>query len=586
MKVFCPEHKKGFFTPRRNPIRCENRGHVLGEFIFHGDAKAPAETVWQYCCNCEHFCPIELGQKGLEACSACGRPISLLYVCDRCFTFSFESGTPIQTKNFTLTSDSVPQPSCPGCFQESSSDLREHDCDELGARFVTALNSCPICLEQLDAGPVFPSSTAQYLRKTKAANQLTVAFDYASGLFLPLDDGDFVLVSNGTQDGKPFVLPRSLRFDSKKPFYELYQDYYHCANVDAGEVYIIEPAFVERVRDGWELKSMGVLEIVNADGKTDALASETPIGTHSPVRERSALFNASLLEEEPASIEKPATRVIEKSVAMTCEDCGALVKVEYAFCWNCGHSTQPNAVAPKRANQTIATAHRILAKDDDSTVQQDLVDNQAPIFSWALAEPSRTSPTSSTLRRIAVVVSGLLLLILAGFLLKGPLSQLGRNAEAQQVVSNLQPGSDSAPRAEATTVVTEAKTQPIQTIDTAEQELRKLRERRISALPSDRLMILQLFATTEKQYPSDYRFPYERAKLAMSGRETKSHDEAFDALSLAAEEAIKTGKAQEMLEGLEADEFGDFHKLSHGHREWSQIIEALKRKDVTLLSSN
>jgi hypothetical protein len=72
----------------------------------------------------------------------------------------------------------------------------------------------------------------------------------------------------------------------------------------------------------------------------------------------------------------------------------------------------------------------------------------------------------------------------------------------------------------------------------------------------------------------------------MSGRETKSHDEAFDALSLAAEEAIKTGKAQEMLEGLEADEFGDFHKLSHGHREWSQIIEALKRKDVTLLSSN
>ena len=121
---------------------------------------------------------------------------------------------------------------------------------------------------------------------------------------------------------------------------------------------------------------------------------------------------------------------------------------------------------------------------------------------------------------------------------------------------------------------------------TAEQELRKLRETRIGASPSDRLTILQLFANSEKQYPSDYRFPYERAKLGISGRETRSHDEAFDALSLAAEEAIKTDKAQEMLEGLEADKFGDFHKLSHGHHEWTHIIEALKRKDATLLTSN
>ncbi len=586
MKVFCPQHKTGFFTPRRNPIRCENRGHVLGEFIFDGDAKVPAETVWQYCCNCEHFCPIELDQKELEACSACGRRITLLYMCDRCFTFSFESSTPIQAKNFTLTSDGAPQPSCPGCFQESSGGLREHDCEELGARFITALNSCPICLEQLDAGPVFPSSAAQYLRKTKAANKLTVAFDYASGLFLPRDDGNFVLVNNSTQDARPFVLPQALRFESKRDFYELYQDYYHCANVDAGEVHIIEPAFVERVGDGWKLKSIGVLEIGDADTKTGALASEIPIGTELPVRERSALFSASLLEEAPAEIEKPSAGAIEKPVAVTCAVCGALVKGGYAFCWNCGHSTQPNAAAPKRTNQPIAVSHRIVANHDDSTVQQESDDIQPPIFSWAVAEPSRTSSRSSTVRLIAIVVSGLLLLTLGGFLMKGPLSQLGRGADGQQIASNLHSGSDSAPKAEATTVVAEAKAQPIQPIDTAEQELRKLRETRIAASPSDRLTILQLFANREKQYPSDYRFPYERAKLAISDRETRSHDEAFDALSLAAEEAIKTDKAQKMLEDLEADKFGDFHKLSHGHHEWTQLIEALKRKDPTLLTSN
>jgi hypothetical protein len=464
--------------------------------------------------------------------------------------------------------------------------LREHDCDELGARFITALNSCPICLEQLDGGPVFPSSAAQYLTKTKAANKLTVAFDYASGLFLPLDDGEFVLVSNGPQDGRPFVLPLVLRFESKRDFYDLYQDYYHCATVDAGEVHIIEPAFVERVDVGWKLKSIGVLEIVDADAKTDAPDSRIPIGTDSSVRERSAPFSASLLEEAPAAIEKPSAEVIEKSVAVTCADCGALVKAGYAFCWNCGHSTQPNPSTPKRANQTITVSHRVVAHDDQSTVQQDLVDIQPPIFSWVPAEPSTTSTTSSTLRLIAILVSGLLLLTLGGFLLKGPLSRLGRSEDGQQVATNLHSGSDSAQRAEATTVVAEAKAQQIQTIDTAEQELRKLREARIGASPSDRLTILQLFANSEKQYPSDYRFPYERAKLGINGRETKSHDEAFDALSLAAEEAIKSDKAKEMLAGLEADKFGDFHKLSHGHREWSQIIEALKRKDTTVLTSN
>jgi hypothetical protein len=586
MKVFCPQHKIDFFTPRRNPIRCENRGHVLGEFVFHVDANAPGETVWQYCCNCEHFCPIDLDQSPLKACPACGRGISLLYVCDRCFTFSFESSTPIQTKNFTLTSDGVPQPSCPGCFQESAGDLREHDCGELGASFITALNSCPICMEHLDAGPVFPSSAAQYLRKTKPANKLTVTFDYVSGLFIPLDDGEFVLVNKSTHDGRPFVLPRLLRFESKREFYELYQDYFHCANVDAGEVHIVEPAFVERIGEGWKLESIGVLEIVNADAKPEALASDIPIATESPVRERSALFSASLLEEAPAVIETPRPGVIEKPVTMTCPDCGTLVESGYTDCWNCGHSTQPNVATPKRAKQTTAVTRRIVENDDELTIQQDLVDLQRPIFSWALAEPSRTSPTSSTVRRIAIVVSGLLLLTLGGFLLKGPLSQLRRSADAQQVASNLHSGSDSAPRVEVTTAVAEGKAQPIQPIDTAEQELRKLRETRIGASASDRLTVLQLFANAEKQYPSDYRFPYERAKLAISDLETKSHDEAFDALSLAAEEAIKTDKTKEMLEGLEADKFADFHKLSHGHREWTQIIEALNRKDATLLTSN
>lgn len=530
MRIFCPEHKTSFLTPRRNPIRCENRGHILGEFIFDGDAKSPAETVWQYCCNCGHFCPIDLDQTALAVCPACGRRISQMYVCDRCFTFSFESSTPVQPKNFTLTHDGAPQPSCPGCLQESSVDLREHDCEKLNARFTTSLNACPICLEHLDVGPVFPSSVAQYLRKTKAANQLNVAFDYAIGLFLPAENGEFVLV-NDRETRRLHLLPRSPRFASKRDFYELYQDCFHCTNVNAGELHVIEPALVERVADGWKLQSMGVLEIVGEQPKTDVGPNTVPRAPEFPVRERSPLFSG---------------------------------------------------IPSSEATRTIAAPQYVFEDDPDLTVDH----NRPPIFSWAFSEPPEPSPKSSGLKLLATVVIGLLFVMLGGLLLRGLLSQSGRSADSQQIASNLQPVAGVVSKVEpATDATAETRKKSNPPIDQAEADLRRLRERRIGAPPSDRLTILNLVATTEKKYPDDYRFPYERAKLAINGHETRSHDDAFNALFLAAGEAIKADKADEMLKSLETDT-GDFHKLSHGHREWTQIIEALKRKDASLLASN
>ena len=583
MRVFCPQHKTGFLTPRRNPIRCENRGHVLGQFIFDGDRETPPETLWQYCCNCEHFCPIQLDQSTLGRCPACARTMSQLYVCDGCFTVSFESNTAGQTKNFTLTSDGAPQPTCPGCLQETSGELREHDCERLGISFITRLNSCPICLEHLDAGPVFPCSVAQYLRKTKAANKLNVAFDYESGLFLPLADGEFVLVTSGTENSASFVLPRSARFESKSDFFGLYQDYYHCSNVNAGEVNIIEPALVNSIRNGWKLRSTGVLEIVEDLRTTDVLPNNIPDETHSPVRERSALFSASLVEEQPA-VEEPPKAVLEKPPTVTCIDCGSPVETRFAFCWSCGHPTKP-AAASKQVNKTMALSNSLLANGDELTVQPNVSQVHPPIFSWALSQTSETSPTSSNVKLFTIVVTALALLTLGTVWLKGPASPLGRSADAQQVTSNLHSAPDVQPRVEATAnAAAQPKPQASVTTNPAEEELQKLHERRIGASPSDRLAILNLFTTTEKQYPNDYRFPYERAKLAIDGRETKSHDDAFNALSHAAAEAIKSDKTQEMLGRLESDKFGDFHKLSHGHREWNQIIEALKKKDPTLLT--
>ena len=137
MRVFCPEHKRGFFAPRQNPIKCENRGHLLGEIDFEGQANTPVELQWQYCCNCEHFCPVDFDQYGLQRCPVCTRRSSLLYLCDKCYVISFESNTPLQTKNFTVTADGTPQPSCPGCLRAAPADLYEHTCDDVNTSSVT-----------------------------------------------------------------------------------------------------------------------------------------------------------------------------------------------------------------------------------------------------------------------------------------------------------------------------------------------------------------------------------------------------------------------------------------------------------------
>jgi hypothetical protein len=143
-----------------------------------------------------------------------------------------------------------------------------------------------------------------------------------------------------------------------------------------------------------------------------------------------------------------------------------------------------------------------------------------------------------------------------------------------------QPVSQPQPTAPITTEV--SRNAPAETtqqvIPNPEDELKKLRERRMTAPASERPKLIQAFAKVEKQYPRDYRFPYERAKFAMKG---SYRSEAFKALTDAAQKAISTGKANEMLDGLESDKSGDFSRLSQGR--WSRLVAALKRKDTSLL---
>ncbi|PWT87576.1 MAG: hypothetical protein C5B55_14550 [Blastocatellia bacterium] len=448
--------------------------------------------------------------------------------------------------------------------------MHEHDCDQLGKQFITALNSCPICLARLDVGPVFPSSVADYVKRIKAANKLTVTFDYESGVFTDVDDGEFLLIRKTLDGGGSIVLPRAARFESRKDFYELYQDYYHCNNFNAGDVQVIEPCRVEPLLDGWKLQSMGTLEVVNDQPR--------------PKKQENAHIERNIVVQEQRRGYMPVEK--QETPTRTCSDCGALVETRYAFCWKCGNPMTSHSRNATRAIETIGPSREIVFDYEDATVEHKVSRSQ-PLFS-SLAPELREASRSGMLRMIGIgIVVAAFLLIPLGLLVlirsasNSTPATVPQNATSQSRTEGVAPGTKEKANGTGDSIP-----QVSQLPRDEEDELRRLRAERLNIAASDRPRLIQSILGLEKRYPNDYRFPYERAKLAINQQDKMSHEEAFSALSLAAEKAIKSERAEEMLDGLETDKTTDFHKLSHGHREWTQIVDALKGNDVTLLARN
>jgi len=177
----------------------------------------------------------------------------------------------------------------------------------------------------------------------------------------------------------------------------------------------------------------------------------------------------------------------------------------------------------------------------------------------------------------AAIVGLFFLVLLSGLGIGGWYWWSHRGSAAQTTpAADSNPGLSPAP---SSTSPASTSTTPGQMITSraADEEVTRLRERRIGGKPSESGEIVAAFEEAEKKYPTDYRFPYERAKLSIKGITT--HHEAFGALSLATQKAIDNGKAQEMLESLVADKDGDFYKLSRGHHEWQALVQALSSKD-------
>ena len=113
--------------------------------------------------------------------------------------------------------------------------------------------------------PDFPVSVFDYLGKmTRFTN--VVKRDFQNGILIsdPDGTGELVLIRDSRlpDETQPlFVVPRHPQFQTKQDFHTYYEKYYDCHRPQAGDVWIIDPAVVEKVSGGWQLREKGLLEI-------------------------------------------------------------------------------------------------------------------------------------------------------------------------------------------------------------------------------------------------------------------------------------------------------------------------------------
>jgi hypothetical protein len=632
MRIFCPEHGKGFFAPRRNPIKCENREHVMGELDFEGEARTPAETCWEYCCNCGHFFLFGASVDGIERCPACARQLFNRYLCDRCYLITCESNTPAQNKNFALTKEGLPQPTCPGCLQSPTTEVREHECDALGAVFVTAIVVCPMCEERLDVIPTFPALVTYYLKRTR--KKVNVTFDYENEVFSPAEDGEYVVVRNG--DDRELLLPRMPSFSSKRDFYAHYEDSFYCNDPKPGEVEVLEPGVVERVENGWKLNTHGLLRVETRRGKPKkkvALANgksgNGALTNHSyiapkpvkpvesaktiapddarkpsktedlPAARDKQVLPTPIRAEEPGEMTRtpqspnptqqhvsPRAVTREVSSMITCSRCNSVQESKYSYCWHCGSPTgarQASASTPPprtRFEQQMTAEEEITFSPEPPDA-----DGTSPaIFAWALEEnrpPAKKNSSSASLKLFSTLMLGVVILavLLFVFIQRSSSKATSESPVSQQPAEQVQPAAQAQPAA-APTQAPKSLSAPDRAADA---ELQKIKNKKARAKGNGRDEILRALKSAESHYPSDYRFPYERAKLSFDPQDHRSNREAFDALTEAAQKAIAGGKADEMLASLTTDKQRDFSRLSRGHAEWQLVEQALRNKDKSKL---
>lgn len=113
--------------------------------------------------------------------------------------------------------------------------------------------------------PVFPISADDLLRQMHRKSVI-VKRDFQNDMLVsdPDGKGELVLIRDSQipDELQPlFIVPSVTQFQMRQEYYNFYEKYYDCAKPESGAVWILDPAVVEKVAGGWELREKGRLEV-------------------------------------------------------------------------------------------------------------------------------------------------------------------------------------------------------------------------------------------------------------------------------------------------------------------------------------
>lgn len=370
IRVYCPSHKIGFSAAASATIECTGAKHSLARDF-------PRESFWEYCCDCQHYWPMEAakGRQGIDECPVCERSIDRRFLCSECMVMSVESNDAAQRKAFFVIANQPVDPVCPGCLRKSHPQILDHLCPDFGSAFVTAREICPFCDQRLERLPDFPCSVAAYVEKLPRS-ALSVHFEAEQGRLEEKETGKYFLIPVVHVTGLSTVIPKAPKIDTKQDYYNSYYELFNCENPVAGEVMIVSPALVEAVPRGWELREAGLIEI----------------------------------KPEPVSVVSPA----QLETTKPCPSCGQSNLTQHAFCKRCG---QRLTTAP--GQQTVvefsvpSTGTQQAVPDTENALRSNLFAAQA-------VPPKGLQPKAIVAGLGAVVLLGILISIVTVLSTRSP----------------------------------------------------------------------------------------------------------------------------------------------------------------------
>ena len=317
IRVYCPIHKVNFDIGAGATIECSSGTHNLARDF-------PSESFWEYCCDCQHYWPLDASGKASEDCPVCERKIVRRSMCGECKVISVESDDAGRRKAFSISAQRTVTPTCPGCLRRANGQSFEHQCQDFAHAYVTTRKTCPFCDEPLEPPPAFPCLVASYLDKLPQS-AVTAKFEPECGLVQTSTSGECYLVPVARDGAVAMIIPKSASLNSKQDYYNSYYELFNCENPAAGEVTIVNPAIVEAVEGGWQVRETGFIQIKPAP--------------HAAVNDQAKIICAACGSEAAAG-------------HIFCKRCGMRLTAESSAPWTTNAAPQSEANAEDYSEST------------------------------------------------------------------------------------------------------------------------------------------------------------------------------------------------------------------------------------------